>query len=174
MIVETTRALVRLFKTVEPNTHLSAGSIVELAELPAIVLSGPIATEKKRLMRDPERITAYDYENKIAVEEVPPRWYDLVFNVAFSVRRDPVALMELMEKFSRLAQGHKLLKAENETRTREYLWAWQRPPGVYTAPNISEVCEGRGDVIIYDVEVYSGIQETVTLIQSFNFDVGAI
>ena len=172
MIVETTRALVRLFKTVEPNTHLSNGSIVELAELPAIVLSGPIATEKKRLMRDPERITAYDYENRIAVEEVPPRWYDLAFSVAFSVRRDPVALMELMEKFSRLAQSHKLLKAESAERTREYLWAWQRPPSVYTAPNISEVCEGRGDLIVYDVEVYSGIQETVPLIQSFKLDVG--
>lgn len=170
MIVETTRALIRLFKTVEPNTHLSAGSIVELAELPAIVLNGPIATEKKRLMRDPERIVAYDRETMTAVKEVPPRWYDLSFGVAFSCK-STLALVELMEKCSRLSQSHKLLRAEGEERTREYLWAWQRPPSVYHVPNISEVCEGRGDLIVYDVEVYSGIQEVVPMIQGFELEV---
>ena len=173
MIVETTRALVKLFKTVELNTHMSVGSIVELAALPAIVLNGPVATEKKRLMRDPERIAAYDYENKAAVTEVPPRWYDLV---AFSCK-STLELVDLMERCSRLAQSAKLLKAEPEAweegRTREYLWAWQRPPSVYNVPNISEVCEGRGDLIVYDVEVYSGIQETVPLIRSFELEVKA-
>ncbi len=173
MIVETTRALVRLFRTVEPNTHLSAGGIVELAKLPAIVLSGPIATEKKRLMRDSERITAIDLESKVAVREVPPRWYDLRFSVAFSCK-STAELLELMEKLSRLGQGFKVLKAEGKERTREYLWSWQMLPSVYNEPNISEVCEGRGDLIIYDVEVYSGIRENVPLIRSVDltFDTG--
>lgn len=165
MIAATTRSLVRLFKTIEPNTHLSAGSIVELAKLPAIVLSGPIATEKKRLMRDPERITVIDLESKIAVREIPPRWYDLRFSVAFSCK-STAALLELMEKFSRLEQGHKVLKAEDGGRTREYLWSWQTSPSVYNVPNISEVCEGRGDLVVYDVEVYSGIRENIPLIVS--------
>ena len=169
MIVETTRALKRLFETVEPNIHVNAGSIVELAELPAIVLSGPIATEKKRLMRDPERIEACDRETMRVVKEVPPRWYDLSFSVAFSCK-STLSLIELMEKCSRLSQSHKLLRAESEERTREYLWAWQKPPSVYNVPNISQVCEGRGDLIIYDVEVYSGIREVETLIQNFELE----
>ena len=169
MITETTRALIKLFKTVEPNTHLSVGSIVELAELPAIVLNGPIATEKKRLMRDPERITAIDLENSAAIREVPPRWYDLTFSVAFSCK-STLALVELMERCSRLAQSDKLLTAVGTERTRKYLWAWQKPPGVYNVPNVSEVCEGRGDLIIYDVEVYSGIQERVPLITSIDVE----
>ncbi len=48
MILETTTALVQLFKTIEPNTHLLAGSIVELANLPAIVLTGPVLHEVLR------------------------------------------------------------------------------------------------------------------------------
>jgi len=173
VIVETTRALIRLFKTVEPNTHLSAGNIVELAKLPAIVISGPIATEKKRLMRDPERITVIDLENKVAVREVPPRWYDLRFSVALSCK-STLALVELMETCSRLAQGYKVLKAEGEERTREYLWSWQTPPSVYSEPNISEVCEARGDLIVHDVEVYSNIRENVPLITEIGteFDTG--
>ncbi len=170
MIVETTRALKRLFVNVEPNTHINAGSIVELAELPAIVLSGPVATEKKRLMRDPERIAAYDQESLTAVKEVPPRRYDLTFSVAFSCK-STLALMELMEKCSRLAQSFKLLKAENEKRAREYLWAWRKFPSVYNVPNISAVCEGRGELVVYDVEVYSNIQEIVPMIQNFGLEV---
>ena len=172
MILETTRALIKLFRTVEPNTHLSAGNIVELAELPAVVLSGPVAVEKKRLMRDPERITATDMEAHTVVKEVPPRWYDLQFSVVFSCK-STLELMGLMEKCSRLAQGCKLLRAEGEERTREYLWGWQRPPGVYNVPNISEVCEGRGDIVVYDVEVYSGIRETVPLIQAVDIEMDA-
>lgn len=172
MITETTRALIKLFKGLEPNTHLSAGSIVELAELPAIVLSGPVATEKKRLMRDPDRIVAYDYENGVAVKEIPPRWYDLTFNAAFSCK-STLELVELMERCSRLAQSHKLLTAEGEERTRQYLWAWQRPPSVYNVPNVSEVCEGRGDLIVYDVEVYSDIRETVPMITKVSLELKA-
>lgn len=53
MIEETIRELIRLFREhAEENTVLSAGSIVEIAKLPVIVLNGPTLTEKKRLMRD--------------------------------------------------------------------------------------------------------------------------
>ena len=62
------------------------------------------------------------------------------------------------------------MTAEGAERTRQYLWAWQKPPSVYNVPNVSEVCEGRGDLIVYDVEVYSGIQEIVPLIQDVSLD----
>ena len=84
-----------------------------------------------------------------------------------------MALVELMERCSRLAQSHKLLTAEGAERTRQYLWAWRMPPSVYNVPNISEVCEGRGDLIVYDVEVYSGIQEIVPLIRDVKLDIRA-
>ncbi len=170
MIVETTRALIRLFKTIEPNTILNAGNVVEIATLPAIVLNGPVAVEKKRLMRDPERITAIDIENNIAVREVPPRWYDLQFSVAFSCK-STLELIELMEECSRLAQRSNLLKAENDERTRMYSWAWRTLPSVYNVPNISEVCEGRGELVIHDVEAYSGIRENIPLIKVIDIDV---
>ena len=173
MIVAATRSLIRLFKTIEQNTILSAGNIAELATLPAIVLNGPVAVEKKRLHRDPERITAYDYENNIAVSEVVPRWYDLQFGVAFSCK-STLELVEIMEKCSRLNQSAKVLKAEGEERTREYSWAWRNLPSVYNVPNISEVCEGRGDLVIYDVEVYSNIRETAPLVQNFSISSGLI
>ena len=63
MIEETTRELIRLFcENIEENTVLSAGSITQLSTLPAIIFHGPTLTEKKRLMRDPERITEIDKE----------------------------------------------------------------------------------------------------------------
>ncbi len=71
MIEETTRELIKLFrKYVEENTVLSAGSIVEIAKLPVIVLNGPTLTEKKRLMRDPERITVIDEEAGKAITSI--------------------------------------------------------------------------------------------------------
>jgi hypothetical protein len=170
MILETTRALVQLFKEIEPNTHLSPGSIVELAKLPAIILSGPIAVEVTRRQRDGERITVVDVENGIAVRDKPPRWYNLQFSVAFSCNAT-IDLLQIMENCSRLPQAHPLLQAVGEERTREYSWAWKTFPAVQAVPNVSEVVEGHGELTIYDVEVYGDLRETVPLIRVIEIDV---
>ena len=164
MILETTRTLVQLFKTIEPNTHLSAGSIVELAKLPAIILSGPVAQEIKRRQRDGERLTVIDKENFVAIHEKPPRWYNLQFSVAFSCEA-AMDLLRIMESCSRLPQRAPLLKAVAEERTREYSWEWRVFPAVQTVPNVSEVVEGRGELTVYDVEVYSDLREITPLIR---------
>jgi hypothetical protein len=169
VILETTRTLVQLFKEVEPNTHLSPGSIVELAELPAIVLSGPIAQEVKRRQRDGERITVIDEENGEAVREKPPRWYNLQFIVMFSCTA-VADILRIMESCSRLPQKHPLLRAADGERVREYSWAWRTFPAVQSFPNVSEVVEGRGELTVYDVEVYGDIRETVPLIRIVEID----
>ena len=171
MIEETTRELIRLFREqVEENTVLSAGSIVEIAMLPVIVLNGPTLTEKKRLMRDPERITVIDYETRQAVREIPPRWYDLRFDVNISCDSN-LALVKLIEKCSRVNQGYSLLTAKNEERERQYLWRWETPPQVSTTPNISQVAQGRAGIIIYDVEIYSEIREVWPLLDAISFEI---
>ncbi len=164
MIVETTKALIQLFKTVEPNTHLSMGNVVELATLPAVVLNGPALQEVTRRQRDAEQITAIDMENFLAVRERPPRWYHLQFNVSFSCET-MTDLLVLTESFLRLAQGCRLLQAVGAERTREYSWGWRVPPGANVEPNISEIFEGRGELIAHDVEVYGDIRETIPLIR---------
>lgn len=171
MIEETTRELIKLFREqVEENTVLSAGSIVEIAKLPAIVLNGPTLTEKKRLMRDPERITAIDEEAGQAIREVPPRWYDLRFDVNISCESN-IALVKLIEKCSRVNQGYALLTAKNEERERQYLWRWETSPQVSTTPNISQVAQGRAGIIVYDVEVYSEIREVWPLIERVSAEI---
>lgn len=171
MIEETTRELIRLFREhVEENTVLSAGSIVEIAKLPVIVLNGPTLTEKKRLMRDPERITVIDEEAGQAVREIPPRWYDLKFDVNISCESN-LALVSLIEKLSRLNQGYYLLTAKSEQRERQYLWRWETPPQVSTTPNISQVAQGRAGIIVYDVEVYSEIREVWPLIERVSVEI---
>ena len=171
MIEETTRELLKLFREqVEENTVLSAGSIVEIAKLPVIVLNGPTLTEKKRLMRDPERITAIDDEAGQAVREIPPRWYDMRFDLNISCESN-LALVKLMEKCSRVNQGYSLLTAKNEERKRKYLWRWETPPQVSTTPNISQVAQGRAGIIVYDVEVYSEIQEVWPLIEKVSMEI---
>lgn len=153
MIDETTRELIKLFrKQVEENTVLSAGSIVEIAKLPVIVLNGPTLTEKKRLMRDPDRITVIYEETSQAIREIPPRWYDLRFDVNISCENN-LALVKLIEKCSRVNQGYLLLTATNDNRERQYLWRWETPQQVSTTPNISQVSQGRAGIIVYDVEV---------------------
>ncbi len=170
MIEETTRELIRLFREyVEENTVLSAGSIVEITELPAIVLNGPTLTEKKRLMRDPERITVIDGESGEAAREIPPRWYDLYFDVNISCESN-LALVSLIEKLSRLNQGYYLLTAKNEERKRQYLWRWETLPQVSTTLNISQVAQGRARLIVYDVEVYSEIREVWPLIEKVSVE----
>ena len=191
MIEETTRKLIRLFKRLFLRTYpevfkdmnfkeirkeltkrvvLSAGSITEIAKLPAVIFHGPTLTEKKRLMRDPERITVIDEKAGQAIREVPPRWYDLHFDVNFSCNGNP-ELVRLFEKCSRLNQSHALLTAKNEQRERQYLWRWETPPQVSTTPNISQVVQGRAGIIVYDVEVYSEIREVWSLIEKVSVEI---
>ena len=170
MILETTRALIRLFKTVEPNTQLSAGSIVELAKLPAVILSGPILQEVKRKRRDGERLTVIDKESNTAIREVPPRWYDLQFNVAFSCESS-IDFLKLVWNCSVLSQQYPLLQAVGEERTREYSWEWRVPPALQTVPNVSQIVEGRGEITVYDVEVYGNLRESVPLIRVVEIDI---
>ena len=171
MIFETTRELRKLLqKQTEVKTVFSAGSIVEISTLPVIVLNGPTLTEKKRLMRDPVRITVIDNENGQARREVPPRWYDLHFDVNISCD-DYWEMLRLFEKLSRINQSDSLLTAKRGERERKYLWRWELPPQVSTIPNISQVHQGRAGIIIYDVEVYSGIYEELRLIEKVNADI---
>ena len=171
MIEGTTRELIRLFREhAEENTVLNAGSIVEIATLPVIVLNGPMLTEKKRLMRDPERITAIDLETGQAVREVPPRWYDVRFDVNITCESS-IALVKLIEKLSRMNQGYALLTARSPERERQYLWSYELPPQVSTTPNISQVAQGRAGIIVYDVEVYSGLSEVWPLIEKVKVDI---
>lgn len=171
MIEETTRALAELFREyAEKNTVLSAGSIVETSNLPVIVLNGPILTEKKRLMRDPERITAIDYEAGKAIREIPPRWYDLRFDVNISCE-NYWEILSLFEKLSRLNQEYPLLFAKNNERECKYLWRWETPPRVSTTPNISQVYQGNAGIIVYDVQVYSEIREVWSLIQKVSVEI---
>ena len=169
MILAATRALIQLFKSMEPNTHLSPGSIVELATLPAIILTGPVVHEVFRKQRDAERITAIDEDSRIAVHEKPPRWYNMQFNVAFSCAAS-MDLLKFLEACSRLPQQYPVIKAEGEERTREYSWSWKTFPSAYPAPNVSEVIEGRGELMVYDVEVYSDMREIVPLVEVFDVD----
>ena len=171
MIEETTRELIKLFREhIEENTVLSAGSTVEITKLPVIVLNGPLLTEKKRLMRDPERITAIDEKSGQAIREVPPRWYDLKFDVNISCESS-LALVKLIEKCSQVNQGYSLLTAANNERKRQYLWRWETPLQVSTIPNISQVAQGRAEIIVYDVEVYSEIREVWPLIEKVSVEI---
>lgn len=171
MIEETIRSLIKLFRErIEENTVLSAGSIVEIAKLPVIVLSGPLMTEKKRLMRDPERITAIDEESGKAIREIPPRWYDLRFDVNISCESN-LDMLGFIMQFSRLNQNCPLLTARNEERERKYLWRWEKFPSAVTAPNVSQVCQARGELIVYDVEIYSGVREVWPLIEKVKIEV---
>ena len=171
MIEETTRELARI---IHEHTHvktvLNAGSIVEISKLPVIVLNGPALTEKKRLMRDPERITVIDEEAGQARREVPPRWYDLRFDVNISCE-DYWELLGLFETLSRINQSCPLITAKRDERERQYLWRWETPPAVSTIPNISQVHQGRAGIIVYDVEVYSGIYDELQLIEKINTEI---
>jgi hypothetical protein len=169
MIAETTRTLIRTFRTIEPNTHLAQRSITELERLPAVVLTGPLIQEVTKRRRDAERITTIDVENANAVREIPPRWYTLRFNAIFTAESN-IDLLSVIESCSRLPQRVPLLRAEAAERIREYSWRWSTFPSVSNAPNVSEVCEGRGELIVDDVEVYSDICELVPLIVTIRLD----
>lgn len=171
MIVETTEALILLLREkILENTVLSAGSIVELAKLPALILNGPTLYEKKKLMRDAERIVAVDLNEGKAIYEVPPRWYDLRFDVSISCNSNR-EILEIIEKLSRLNQSKLLLIANNNERQREYSWVWRVMAGADVTPNISQVFQAKGEIVIYDVEIYSEIREIWPLIEKVIVDI---
>jgi hypothetical protein len=169
MILAATRALIKLIRDIEQNVHLSQGSIVEIAEIPALILTGPMIQEVTKLHRDGERITAKDLEKSNAVREVPPRWYNLRFSVTFTAKSN-IDLLGVMEECSRLQQQTPLISAESKDRARKYSWRWNLFPSVSTNMNISEVVEEHGEIIISDVEVYSDIRTTIPLIETVEFD----
>lgn len=157
---------------------LNFGSIVEISNLPVIILNGPMLNEKKRLMRDPDRIVYIDKENGIATYEVPPRWYDLHFDVNISCK-SVFELLDFIEKFSRLNQSDYLLTVQcdedryenGERANRQYVWRWRSMMSSAVSPNISQVYQGRGEIIIYDVEVYSNITEERQLISKVEIEI---
>ena len=165
MIVAATRALIKMLRAnIFENVVLSAGNITEISELPVIILNGPVMSEKKRLMRDAERLRVIDMETMQAAYEVPPRWYDLRFDVNVSCNGN-LELIEIFEEFSRINQKCPLIKAVGNDREREYSWYWNALPGSAVDPNISQVYQGRGSLTVYDVEVYSNIREIWPLIE---------
>ena len=171
MIVETTRALIRMLReNINSNVILSAGSILEISKLPVLVLSGPDLTEKKKLAHDGDRITAIDLENLQAVREIPPRWYDLKFNVNVSCESN-LELLEMIEAFSRLNQSNRVIQAVNDERERNYTWGWRVMAGSDVSPNISQVYQGKGTITVYDVEVYSNIREYWPLIRKISTEI---
>ena len=173
MIVDTVRKLVKLLReNICENTTLSAGSIVEISKLPVLILNGPTLTEKKRLMRDPERITVIDTEAGQAVREVPPRWYDLQFDVNISCNSN-LELLNMIAAFSKLNQAKNLITAIRDERERSYLWYWRVMAGASINPNVSQVYQGRGSITIFDVEIYSDIREVIPLIEKINLDINS-
>ena len=95
--------------------------------------------------------------------------YNMRFNVALSAKGN-IDLIQIMEKCSRLPQQFPLLNAETEERVREYSWRWSAFPSIISTPNLSELVERRGELVISDVEVYSDIRTTAPLIQRIEFD----
>lgn len=166
MMISATRSLIQLFKKVEPNTHIIAGSILELARIPAITLSGPNPQEVKQLRKDAVRLVVRDAENSTAIREICPRWYNLFFFVTLSCKSQ-IELMTVLANCSRLTQQHPLLTAnrEDDLRERQYSWGWRKFPAPVGGANISEVFEASGELTIHDVEVYSDIRDEVQLIK---------
>ena len=176
MIVATIRTLIRLLReNIFENVILSAGSIVEISTLPVIVLNGPELVEKNRLMRDHERIVVVDLSAGLAAREIPPRWYDLRFDVNISCESN-LSLIETFEEFSRVNQKFPLLHAVKDERDRQYSWYWNIVPSSDIDPNISQVYQGKGELIIYDVEVYSNVRKVWPLIEKVKaeFDTGGL
>ena len=173
MIVGTVKNLVKLLReNICENTTLSAGSIVEISKLPVLILNGPKLNEKKRLMRDPERITVIDKEAGQAVREIPPRWYDLQFDVNISCNSN-LELLDMIAAFSKLNQAEKLITSIRDERERSYLWYWRVMAGADINPNVSQVYQGRGSITIFDVEIYSDIREVIPLIEKINVDINS-
>jgi hypothetical protein len=166
LLKETCEQVLSLFHSVEPNTHQSQGDITQLKTLPAIVLTGPKLEEDKR-MRSQAKLVVIDKEAGKYGKEKAPRWYHLIYEalIATETFRE---LMDRLESLSRLAQSAPLITVEQENtgRVRQYSWDWSAFPGNAGRPNISGVYEAMGRMIVWDVEIYSGVMETGPLITS--------
>ncbi len=175
MITATTRALIKLLRDyINENTVLSAGSIVEISKLPVIVLNGPVLRKKLRLNRPAEKITVIDSENNQAIKSKSPSWVDLIFNVNFTCESN-IELLEMIADFINLSRNIPLIKAENE-RKREYTWNWRNMPSNAVSPNVSQVYQGNGEIIIYDVEIYNDLaqNEIYSLIEEVSIKINEV
>lgn len=174
MIRESTRALIQLFKTVEPNTHLSPGGITELERVPAIVLEGPEPVEAMDMRRAGYKITETDRDAETYAREPSPRFFDLRFAVSLSAE-NALDLLNLLERCSQLAQNSPVLTVtqEDTEREREFSWEWERFPSGSGEPNVSEIYEATGSLKIRDVEVHSGMTEEGKLITEIITDIEA-
>jgi hypothetical protein len=151
---------------VEANTNQSQGDITQLKGLPAIVLTGPKLEEDKR-MRSQAKLVAIDKESLAYVKEKTPRWYHLIYEVMIATETFR-ELADRLEGLSRLAQSAPLITAEQEStgRVRQYGWDWSVFPSNAGRPNFHGVYEATGRMIVWDVEIYSGVVETGPLITS--------
>jgi hypothetical protein len=170
LLKETCERVLSLFRSIEPNTHQSQGDITQLRALPAIVLTGPKLEEDKR-MRSQAKLLATDKEASIYEKEKVPRWYHLVYEVIIAAETFR-ALMDRLEDLSRLAQSAPLITVEQEStgRVRQYDWDWRTFPSNAGKPNFSGVYEATGQMIVWDVEIYSGVVETGPLITSVEIE----
>lgn len=173
MIKETVEKLILLFRTkIEENTVMSQGDITEIKKLPAIILTGPRLQEVLN-MRTQAKLTDKDMELMTYVKETAPRWYNMRFDISVSSAtfRD---LIDRIESLSRLAQSDPLLTVVQEEtgRDRRYKWDWITFPSNPGTPNISGVYEAAGEIIIYDVEIYSGVTTEGTLITRIEIESG--
>jgi hypothetical protein len=170
MLKETFEQVLSLFRSVEPNTNQSQGDILQLKTLPAIVLTGPRLEEDKR-MRSQAKLVAVDKESGTYEKEKTPRWYHLIYDVLIATETFR-ELADRLENLSRLAQSAPLITVEQENtgRVRKYGWDWATFPGNSGKPNFSGVYEATGRMIVWDVEIYSGVVETGPLITSIVMD----
>lgn len=172
MILETCEAFLAHLRKVEPNTKQSQGAILELKTLPIIVVEGPRIQERKN-MRTVAEIMAKDVAAGVYVKEKTPRWYNLSFDILIATDRFS-DLLNRIEGLSRFAQSAPLLTVTQQGtgRVREYGWDWQTFPQNNGLPNFSGVYEAKGSLVIYDVEVYSGVTRSGKLIQSIDLGFG--
>lgn len=172
MIKECTSALKTLLESAEANTVMAQGNITELKSLPAIVIFGP-ALHEVRSMRSQALLRETDTDSGTYTKEKAPRWYNLQFEVRIAAVRYR-ELADRLEMLSRLVQTTPLIRVTQEVtgRERNYTWDWREFPSITSTPNISGVYEANGELIVYDVEVYSGVQTTGPLITSIELGIG--
>lgn len=143
---------------------------MEIKKLPIIVLTGPTLRERTN-MRTQAEIEAKDAEQGVFVKEKTPRWFNLSFRVLVAAERFS-DILDRTERLSRLAQESPLLKVTQEGtgRVREYLWDWTELPSNSTTPNFSGIYEAQGTLVVYDVEIYSGVTRDGTLIKNIEME----
>ena len=143
---------------------------MELKELPIVVFTGP-SLQERRNMRSAAEITAKDAEQGVFVKEKTPRWFNLSFTVLVAANRLS-DLLDRTERLSRLWHESPVLSVtQTETgRVREYQWDWTALPSNTTAPNFSGVYEAQGTLVVYDVEIYSGVTREGVLIKTIDME----